>query len=799
MCTRNRSSTVTLVLATLAGGVAAEEPRVLDAVEIIGTTPTHGVGIEKAKVPYRVEAVTADELDRANGLDLSDYLNRNLGSVTINAAQGNPLQPDVQFRGFTASPLLGIPQGLAVYQNGVRINEVFGDEVNWDLIPDSAIDSVNLIAGANPLFGLNTLGGALSLAFKDGFSYQGTALEAQGGSFGRVQTNAEAGVNNGRVGLYANAEYFQEDGWRDFSDSDALTFYGAMSLRGESTDANLRVNAGNTSLRGNGPLPAELLQTERSQVFTHPDITENRLVMVDGDFSHWVNDSLNVSGNAFYRRLETAGFNGDGGEFEECGFGTGAQTGDFLVEDAEEVTGCDTGTADFDNALADGEVILDQDGNPIDGDLEPAVNNSSDRVQRRFGGSLQSTLLGQLMGRENQFIFGAAYSRGTVTFDSRLEASSLVDPDRVTEGSAFRGTTQSGIFVPAEATALDASSRSTSVYLTDTLELHPGVAVTVSGRFNSTAIQLRDRSGLDPDLDGDHDFDRFNPAAGVTWAITPALGTYLSYSESNRAPTPVELACARPDAPCRLPNAFLADPPLDQVVAHSWEGGLRGELGVTPLGALSWNLGGFHTRNVDDIVFQSTGGATASQGFFDNVGDTRRLGTELGLAGRAERWQWFLNYSYVEATYRDSFFVLTPNHPEAPSGGGNPGQLLVERGDRLPGVPDHTLKLGGSVEILPAFTIGADLLANAGQYLRGDEANLLGQTDAYTVVNLRGDYQVNQKVTLFARIDNLFNTDYESFGLLGDPTEVLGNSFTDNRFLGPGAPIGGWFGVKVAL
>lgn len=772
--------------------VYADETRVLDEVEIIGTTPTHGVGLERERVPYRVESVQAVDIEAERGLDLTEYMNRNLGSVSVNQAQNNPLQPDVQFRGFTASPLLGLPQGLAIYQNGVRVNEVFGDEVNWDLIPDSAIESINLIAGANPLFGLNTLGGALSVAFKDGFSFQGTELEAQGGSFGRAQGSAEVGVNNGKVGIYANSEYFREDGWRDFSKSDALNFFGVMSVRGETTDANLRLTAGNTNLRGNGAVPVQLLEQDREQVFTQPDITENRLVMVDGDFSHWVNEAWQVSGNAFFRRLETSGFNGDGGAFEECDFATGDE---FLVDDAEELTGCEDGSADLAAALADGEVILDQNGDPISADFESAINNTSSRVQKRFGGSLQTTLLADLWGRQNQFILGAAYSRGTVRFDSQVEAARLVGETEaeLIASSAARGTVGSGLAIAGEETALDASTRSTSIYLTDTVELLTGVALTVSGRFNSTAIQLSDRSGQDPDLNGDHDFDRFNPAAGLTWAMRPGLGSYLSYSESNRAPTPVELACARPDAPCRLPNAFLADPPLEQVVARSIEGGFRGSLGSFGLGETTFSVGGFHTRNADDIIFQA-GGVSANQGFFDNVGDTRRLGAELGLQGRSERWQWFMNYSYVEATYRDSFAIFSPNHPDQVD-----NTLMVERGDRIPGIPDHTFKLGGSVEVLPALTLGADLQANAGQYLRGDEANQLDQTDAYAVVNVRGEYRISERVTTFARINNLFNTDYESFGLLGEPDEVLGASFDDPRFLGPGAPIGGWVGVEVSL
>lgn len=761
-------------------GQAGGSPETMEVLEVIGVTPTHGVGLPKDKIPANVQSATNADLERAQSLDLTDFMNRNLGSVTINHAQNNPLQPDVQFRGFTASPLLGLPQGIAVYHNGIRVNEPFGDEVNWDLIPMSAIGSINLIGGANPLFGLNTLGGALSIETKNGFTHPGRRGEVYGGSFGRVAGSAEVGDNNGTVGYYLNASYFEEDGWRDFSDSDALNVFGSLGFRGVATEANLNLSVGDTSLKGNGASPVQLLQQRREAVFTHPDLTENELFAVSGDANHWLNDQVMLSGNAFYRKLKTRSFNGDGGEFEDCEFAEG----EFLVDDDDDFA-CDGSESIF--ALTpdqDDELLRDQFGNPIDGDLESAINNISRREQEIHGASGQVTFLQDLFGKENQFIFGASYSSGTVTFDSQVEAAELL---------ADRGTSRTGIFVDGEGTAMSAGNRSFSVYLTDTINLTPELALTLSGRYNNTRIKLRDRSGDDPDLNGRHTFSRFNPAAGLTYRWLPNLTTYASYSESNRAPTPVELACARPDRPCRLPNAFLADPPLEQVVARSWEAGLRGAFGNPWLGSVDWNLGGFYTVNEDDIIFQA-GGATANQGFFDNVGDTRRLGMEAGLRGQRDRLRWFLNYSFVEATFRDSFFVFSPNHPDEVN-----DTLLVRKGNRIPGIAEHSLKIGGDYEIIAGLTVGADLVYNSDQVLRGDEANLLSTIDGHAVVNLRGEYRINKHLAAFARIENLFDSDYETFGLLGEPDEVLGPSFDDPRFFGAGAPRAGFVGIRVSL
>lgn len=337
------------------------------------------------------------------------------------------------------------------------------------------------------------------------------------------------------------------------------------------------------------------------------------------------------------------------------------------------------------------------------------------------------------------------------------------------------------------------------MYFADTLGVSDRVAVTLSGRYDDSRIRLHDLTGESPELDGSHGFSRFNPAGGITFQPISDLTLYASYGESTRAPSPVELACASEDAPCNLPNAFLADPPLDEVVAKSWEAGLRGTLGQN----LRWHLGGYRTTNHDDILFQTTGGATANVGFFDNVGDTRRTGIELSLSQRLSRVHWYAEYSLVKATFEDSFIINSPNHPifeeqpDAPQIVGD-GKLLVSSGDTIPGVPEHQANLGLDFTVTDHFSIGADVVVRSGIYYRGDEANLLDKTDGYTILNLRGEYLIGDQVTIFARIDNVFDEDYETFGLLGEPEEVF-PEFDNPRFLGAGPPLGAWLGVRVKL
>lgn len=803
--------------------IAAQTP--LEEIVVVGVTPTRGSGLPASKIPYNVQSAHSDDIDRVQSLSLADFLNRTMESISINDVQNNPLQPDVQYRGFTASPLLGLAQGLAVYQNGVRINEPLGDAVNWDLLPQSAIYGINLIGGSNPLFGLNTLGGALSVDMKNGFNTEGHNLQVQGGSFGRKIVSAESGGKRNGFGYYANVHYFDEDAWRDQSESNALNFYGSLGWQGVQSSLNVNGQHGDSELIGNGPAPVELLDLDREAIFTAPDITENNLYMFSLDGTHALTDNVLFSGNAFYRRNKTHSFNGDASEFAVCELGgrntllEGLEDDDLeeLGLDADDI--CASQFADADaletflnaTAAATGEET-EFNIEDLTGELSgtgvlsgEAINNVSNRVQKSYGIDLQITFAQDLFSRPNQFIGGLAWFRGDTDFNSRLELAEL---NPVTRSTAGQGT---GTFVDGDATNIKTRTESFSFYFTDTIDLTRRLALTLSGRFNATGVDLADQSGERPELNGEHNFDRFNPAIGITYEASKVLNLYGGYSESSRAPTPIELACndrvfdlavanaiAAGEDPedveleCRLPNAFLADPPLNQVVTESFEAGARGTVD-----AVQYHLGAYQTVSNDDIIFQTTGRST---GLFANVEETRRLGFESGFNGNWGQLDWFLAYSFVHATFEDSFDVLSPNHPFA---GRGDGTIRVEKGDRIPGIPQHQLKIGGDWTFNDAFSIGLEMYYSSDQYLRGDESNQLDTVDDYAVVNLRGRYRLNENFEFFAQVNNLFDNDYETFGLVGeDPSEVdvpLFSSFSIPRFFGPGAPRAGFVGLKFSL
>jgi iron complex outermembrane recepter protein len=735
--------------------------------DIIGTTPVEGTGVERAKVPANVQTLDRSDVERQSPLSLGDVLNSGIGSAAVNDVQDNPLQPDIQIRGFTASPLLGSPEGIAVYQNGSRVNEAFGDVVQWDTIPQFAIDSIQLIPGSNPVFGLNALGGALSVRMKNGFDFQRNEVEAYGGSFGRWRVTGQTGIQVGDLAFYGGVSGFAEDGWRQLSPSNLQQVYGDARWRGVGAESAFNLVYTNSNLIGNGPAPIQLLREDRSAIFTAPDQTKNELFGIATQNNFTLLPNVSVQANAYYRHLQRNTANGDDSDLDECD----SPEGFLCPEDAPH------------------HPVTDTQGSPIPSEVNgqeigSGVFDTTGTTTDMVGGAAQVAIEEPLFTLPNHFVAGTSVDAGFVKYDNRTQVGTL-NPDR--------SVTASGFFLGGD--EFNTRLRSTNVYVgayfSDTFSLTDALAATVAGRFNYEIIDLTDLLGTD--LTGDHHYDRFDPAAGLTFQLNPYVNLFGGYSESNRAPTPVELSCADPTEPCRVPNAFVSDPPLDQVVTRSVEAGARGAIdNLAGLTSVRWSVAGFGSRNRDDIIFVSAG-PTLGTGFFKNAGTTQRVGAELSLDSDGGPVHWFVKYGFVDATFRSTFKVASPNHPDAVD-----DQIQVTPGDRIPSIPQNTAKIGFDYHVTDKWVIGVESILASDQFLRGDESNQLDPVSGYGIVNLATRYQINGWAEVFAMIDNVFDAKYNTFGTLGDPSNVF-PEFTDPRFFSPGAPIGGWAGVWIKL
>lgn len=777
------------------------------AVSVVATTPLPGLNQSRAEIPAPIQTATAEDLTASGALDLSDFANRRLGGVFLNEIQGNPFQPDLNYRGYTASPLLGTPQGVSLYMDGVRLNQPFGDVVSWDLIPRLAIAEMALIPGSNPLFGLNTLGGALSLRTKDGHTHPGSTLTLSGGSFGRKIGEFEHGgsLANG-FHWFTGGQLFFEDGWRDHSPTSVRQLFSKIGYQRQRTAIGLSMAYANNALIGNGLQDIRLLEQDFRSINTKPDFTGNRSPFLNLTLQHAFSSRLTLSSNAYFRHIRTRSVNGDINEdsldqsvyqpnaAERAALAAAGYTGFPL-------SGESAANTPFPKWRCIANVLLvDEPAEKCNGLLNRGISH-----QRNYG------LSGQLSfaAARHQFTIGAAYDGNSVGFSQSTELGYLT-PDRgVTPLGAFAdGVTGGEADGEPFDTRVNLRGRihTGSLFLTDTFHLGR-LHLTASGRFNQTVIDNLDLIRPTPgtgSLTGRHTFRRFNPAIGLTYRWL-----YASYTEGSRAPTSIELGCADPAAPCRLPNSMAGDPPLKQVVTRTVEAGLRG-------GGESnfrWNAGWFRSDNRDDILFVAS--EQVSYGYFRNFGKTLRQGLEAGATARIRRATLSANYTLLDATFR------SPEEVNGEANSSNDDEFIeIEPGNRIPLIPRHLTKLSADLQLTAKLLVNTGLVATSRSYARGNENNqhqpdgtfFVGRGDSpgYAVAHLGARYDLTPRLQLFGQINNLFDRRYYTGGQLGPAGFTLQGNYVarpfpavdgefpvrNSTFYAPGAPRGLWGGLR---
>ncbi|HEU4459813.1 MAG TPA: TonB-dependent receptor [Methylibium sp.] len=730
----------------------------LDRVEVIGVSPLPGQGIDRDLLPYSTQVIRRGQLDDAQGQTQVDYLNRRVPGVQINDIQGSPYQGDLTYRGFRASPLLGAGQGLSVFLDGVRINEPFGDVVNFDLVPEFAIGTISLVPGANPAFGLNSLGGALSYTTLDGRSARGVRAEVQAGSFGRRRVDASYGTSSDAGWhSFVAASGFREDGWRDASEGKLGQVFAKIGHDDGSTSWSLGVLGGRSKLVGNGLLPAytiddtelapDLYVSRREAVYTFPDETENKLGQVAFNFQHALDANGSIAALVYVRRSTRDTLNGDEAEEE-----------------------------------------------PVDADDPNAAFNTTGTRQTGYGAGLSYAR----KSGAHQWQVGASVDTAKVRY-RQLEREGFFTPERgviADEGEE------------AELSAnVEGKTTSFGLFVTDTWSLTGQTHLTATARYNRSTVsnQLTTRDD-DTDVLEAKPNERFtynsvNPAIGLAHRLgastrTPTL--YANLARNTRVPTVIELGCADPEEPCRLPSGLQADPYLKQVKSTTVEAGARWPLAE----GMRVNLALYRTDNRDDILFRSTS-VTGQLGYFANFPKTRNQGLDAEFALTRGPLDLGVGYSFLQATY-EADGVLRQGERN----------VTITPGTRIAGLPRHTLKLAGDWRIGAGFSVGADLQAVASRTVSGNEDGLLEDPEdgeapearrlkipGYTLVNLRAAWKATANVELFANVNNVFDKRYETFGALAEtvftPTGAYAGDEADALFVAPGAKRSFFVGARL--
>jgi outer membrane receptor protein involved in Fe transport len=748
---------------------AAPPPAVpVEAVTVIATSPLLGVGIDRDLVPGETTVLGSADLAREGTPNLTQALSEQVGGIELSSASGNPYQPDLYYHGFVASPLQGNSQGLAVYMNGVRFNQPFGDTVNWDLIPDIAISKLN-VEGSNPVFGLNALGGSINVNLKNGFTYQGAQADVSGGSFGQVQGEFQYGAQSGTTSFYAAGSELHQGGWRDLQSSDIQNFYSDFGWRGDQAEVHLGVSMANSVLNGPGTSPVQLLAADPAAQFTAPNAVDNRSIGATLSGSYAVSDEWSIQTVGYYEYLLQRVQNGN-------------SPNDFPCDDGSGLLCSSPGV--YSTTRGGGTIPDFLHGGPYS-ELDTQTTNTNG-----YGVSLQATDTGDLFGLANHFVAGGSFDGAQTIFSGDATIGGLTPGTRIFVGPGVL-IDEPGINVPVRVSISDAYY---ALFASDTVALTPRLALTVSGRFNNAEVDLVDQNG--GDLTGQHRYDRFNPAAGLTYKVTPWLTAYAGYSEANRAPTPAELSCAGPNESCSLANFFTGDPNLKQVVARTEEAGIRGALNATADLRVSYNVNLFRTNSDDDIEFINS--VTLNRAYFQNIGTTRRQGFDAQVNLKDGPWRAYAAFSYTDATFQSGFVESAGSNPQGDAN----GNLTIRPGDRLPGVPASQAKFGASYQVSEPWSAGFSGVYQSGQYLSGDDANLNARLPSFVTVNIHSSYQITPHIEVFGRIENLTDARYYTYGTFSPTSAVFlsqAPGATNPRSYSLAAPIGGFGGVRVTF
>ncbi len=707
-------------------------------------------------------SIDHEDIARSGTPDLLGTLARSIAGVGLQDAQGNPWQPNLVYRGFTASPLQGQAQGIAVYLDGARFNQPFGDTVGFDLIPEAALRSVTL-ADPSPAYGLNALGAAMLLETATGRSDPGMDASLAFGSYGERTVSLSAGTSAGAFSTFVAFQSRREDGWRDHSPSDLLNGYGDIGFDGAKAGLHVKFIAARTDLTGNGVAPVELLAARRRSVFSWPDRAQSHYGRIS--LHPWLalGEATRIEATAYRQRLRVESVNGDVADIAAC-------------EDEAALLCLETNE--------DEAVLTDAKADPVPamwGEEGYGLLNRG-QVHTRSMGLLAQVLDERTLGAgTNHLAIGFSYDTSTSAFGAASNLG-LLTPARSVEDLGITIVQEDGAIAPVRLTA---RTRYSGLFLTDSLPITGRLRAELGLRYNLARIALIDRIGTA--LNGRHTFRKLNPGLELDWKASDALDLRAGFTQTNRAPTPAELSCADADAPCSLANFFVADPPLEQIVARTFELGASGHarLGGWTLDAL---VSGYRTTNHDDIGYVASD--IRGRAYFRNFGTTRRQGVELTLKARTTGWEIAAGYAFTDATYRSAMTVASPANPEADAD----GTIAVTPGDRLPGIARHsaTLSLDHSSQLgTRALTLGGDVIARSGQVLVGDEANLTPKVPGYVLVNLRASLELVPGLALFGSVRNLMDRAYATFGTFSEVDEIAlaeAPGASDPRAYGPGSP-----------
>lgn len=745
----------------------------LPAVEVVGVSPVTSFNVPLAQYPGNIQVLRENDIESQKSSSFSELLGRSAVSVNLNEIQGNPFQLDLNYRGQRLSPVLGSAQGISAYLDGVRINEAFGDVISWDMLPESAISTITMIPGSNPMYGMNTLSGALVMTTKNGLTHEGNEVELTAGSFGRQRADVGVGRNLGNgYHAYAAVTTFKEDGWREKSDSKLTNAFIKFGRDTEKTSWNVSAMGGTSDLKGNGLAPHDMYTTNYRQGYSFYDITENKSQQISFAGIHKLSNEEKLSLTTWYRHAKRKGNNGDVNEdyreYLECYDELG---GTFSY------SGCAT---DFSNQAQNGWNAP-----------ENALINKNNSKQETYGATFQWD---KQFGA-HKLLSGVTIQQSKTRYQ-QWSADAEFDDARVAiiEGDFENQADHKG------------KNNQYALFIGDVFTPAPGTLLMGALRYDYAKVK---NDLMSWEEDGDEhptkesfSYKKLNPSFGFSQVLNKQATVFGNWSQGMRVPTAFELGCSNPDYPCRVPTGLQDDPYLKPIISQTAEIGFR----LFPTEKTRVTIAAFSNINKDDVMFVRAPSGTMNEGIFQNIGNTQRDGIELTARHRESRWELGASYTYLKARYKSS--LTLPSLEE---------DLAVTSGTRIAGLPEHFFKFAAMYRLTPQVRIGGDVQVYGSQVVAGNEtknspavqaggdaedASGVDKLAGYGILNLNANYEYARGFNFFLRVNNVFDKKYASYATLGYnmfPGAQLvqpGSEAEGAVFYAPGAPRAVFAGVR---
>ena len=606
------------------------------------------------------------------------------------------------------------------------------------VMPDALLNIIGptmLLRGFDSLMGLPP--------GPNGFMFHGAQIDAMGGSYGRLQTLAQAGQQVDNFAVYAAYGGLKDNGWQQHSGLQSNQFHGDVGYRTGDAEFHLTAHYLSSLSRAGTISPVELVAVDPTAQTNYPFGMSSERFKLDFTGRYALGDGWSATTDMYYGKSKNALTVTLGGASAFACANDAALL--CLTPSSAPVSMpfMSTDGQQFKNVLQGTDNIY-------------AYQNHPSTETTSWGGAVGLAHRGEFLGRPNNFAAGVSYNGGRAigNFYQLLGTMNVDGGFGTTLGTTNNPGIEGG--VPQKAAG---DVHYVDAYAADAIDVTDKLKIALAGHLTYSSITQTDLMGTAPSIDGVvNNFTHFAPSIGATYAFTPGFIAYGGYSSQAHPQSPLGINCDKPELAClSMPPWFTANNIHALSTTDYYQFGFRGQLPTieTPIAPvqIAWNAS-LYRNDTSHYSLNEKG---------DDVGNVREQGFKAAVEISAGRLTAYASYKYTDARFLSTTTL---------GNGVNAGRdtvtntMTITPGKVVPNQPNHTIKIGGKFDVTPQWSIGATLRGVSSSYYFGDEINYYPKIPGYFVASFNTNYRYNDRLEFFGIVENAFNTQYAVLGAL---------------------------------